>query len=93
MSSDIAAPDDGERAYVLVAEDIEARIRSGELRPGARLRSERDLAAYYGRAYGTIRKAIALLRARGLVETRHGQGNYVAGEKEQAPPSGEDDGA
>jgi GntR family transcriptional regulator len=92
MGSEIAAADDGELAYVLVAEDIEARIRSGELAPGARLRSERDLAGFYGRSYGTIRKAVALLRQRGLVATVHGRGNYVTGTA-QAPPPGQDDGA
>ncbi|MGH3157629.1 MAG: GntR family transcriptional regulator, partial [Streptosporangiaceae bacterium] len=31
-----------------VADDIAARIRSGELEPGTRLRSERELAEHYG---------------------------------------------
>jgi GntR family transcriptional regulator len=83
--SEIAAPgDSGDGlAYVLIAEDIESRIRSGELAPGTRLRSERDLAEFYGRSYGTVRKAIALLRDRGLVVTVHGRGNYTA----KAPPA------
>jgi GntR family transcriptional regulator len=76
------AADDGELAYMQVADDIAARIKSGELAPGTRLRSERDLAEIYGRAYGTIRKAMQVLRDRGLIETIHGRGTFVAkGEK------------
>ena len=74
--SDLSAPNP-ELAYLLVADDIAARIKSGELAPGARLRSERDLAEIYGKAYGTIRKAMQVLRDRGLIETIHGRGTFV----------------
>ena len=69
---------DAELAYVRVADDIAARIASGELKPGARLRSERDLAEYYGVAYGTVRHAMKVLRERGLIDTVHGRGTFVA---------------
>lgn len=77
--SEIEAPDgrDEDLAYVQVADDIAARIASGELRRGARLLSERALAEHYDRAYATVRRAIELLRQRGLVDTRHGRGNFV----------------
>ncbi|WP_458246330.1 GntR family transcriptional regulator [Streptomyces sp. MAI_2237] len=64
--------------YVAVADHIEARIRAGELRPGARLASERDLAQEYGVAYLTVRRAAGVLRERGLIVTVHGRGTYVA---------------
>jgi GntR family transcriptional regulator len=63
--------------YVAVADHIIARVRAGELRPGARLRSERDLAEEYGVAYLTVRRAMAVLRERGYVETVHGKGTFV----------------
>ncbi|GAA2456845.1 winged helix-turn-helix domain-containing protein [Streptomyces macrosporus] len=75
--------------YVAVADHIAARIRAGELRPGARLRSERDLAAEYGVAYLTVRRAMEVLRNRGYVETVHGKGTFVADplpEHDEAPP-------
>lgn len=78
VASDLAA--EGSRddlAYLAVAEDIAGRIASGELGPGTRLRSERDLAEHYGRSYGTVRKAMAVLRDRGLIETVHGRGTFV----------------
>ena len=60
-----------------VAADITARIESGELAPGTRLRSERDLAAHYEVAYHTIRRAMEILRERGLIVSIHGCGTFV----------------
>lgn len=80
--SDIEAPGgDRQLQYQRVAADIEARIRSGELRPGARLRNERELAEYYGVAYHTIRRAMKLLSDQGLVEVIHGRGTFVTGQQ------------
>jgi GntR family transcriptional regulator len=68
---------DADLAYMRVADDITARIASGELAHGARLRSERDLADFYEVAYGTVRHAMQVLRDRGLIETIHGRGTFV----------------
>jgi GntR family transcriptional regulator len=66
-----------------VANDIAARIASGELAPGTRLLAEPALAAYYGVAYHTIRGAMRVLRERGLIETIHGRGTFV---RDPLPP-------
>jgi GntR family transcriptional regulator len=63
--------------YVQVADDITGRIKTGELGPGDKLPAERDLAAEYGVAYDTIRRATSLLRERGLIITIVGRGTYV----------------
>jgi DNA-binding GntR family transcriptional regulator len=63
--------------YVQVADYIAARIAAGDLAPGAKLLAERDMAAEYGVAYDTIRRATALLRERGLIVTIVGRGTYV----------------
>ncbi len=68
--------------YVQVADYIAGRIASGDLAPGAKLPAERDMAAEYGVAYDTIRRATALLRERGLIVTIVGRGTYVK------PPAG-----
>jgi len=68
---------DSDLAYVRVADDIAARIASGELTAGARLRSERDIAEHYAVSYGTVRHAMALLRERGLIASVHGRGTFV----------------
>jgi GntR family transcriptional regulator len=64
--------------YVRVADWIESRITSGELKSGARLPAERDLARDLGVAYDTVRRAAVLLRERGLIITVHGRGTYVS---------------
>jgi DNA-binding GntR family transcriptional regulator len=61
-----------------VADWIESRIKSGELKSGSRLPPERELAQDTGVAYDTIRRAAVLLRERGLIITVHGRGTYVA---------------
>ena len=82
--SDLEAPGgrDADLAYVQVAEDIARRIATGELAPGARLRSERELASYYEVSYGTIRRATKLLRTQGYISTVHGRGTFVIGPQE-----------
>ena len=67
-----------ERVAVEVADHVAARIAAGELAPGAMLPSERDMAAEYGVAIGTVRRAVDELRARGLVVTLASKGSYIA---------------
>ena len=69
---------DADLAYMQVAEDIAARVVSGELKPGSRLRAERELAEHYGVAYGTVRHAMGVLRERGLITTIYGRGTFVS---------------
>ncbi|WP_413757638.1 GntR family transcriptional regulator [Streptomyces sp. MMBL 11-3] len=64
--------------YMQMADHIEARIGAGELQPGARLPGERDLAAEYGVAHLTARRATRELRERGLVVTLPAKGTFVA---------------
>jgi DNA-binding GntR family transcriptional regulator len=80
--SDLAATGGGDAdlVYMRVADDITARIRSGELAAGTRLRPERELAEHYGCSYGSIRSAMKVLRERGLIITRHGRGTFVSPE-------------
>jgi GntR family transcriptional regulator len=77
-------PDAGGPAYVYarVADHIAARIAAGDLPADARLPGERDLAAEYGVAIGTVRRAVEELRDRGLVVTLPGKGTFVLGKPE-----------
>jgi GntR family transcriptional regulator len=65
--------------YVQVADWIAGRIERGELAPGHKLPAERDLAAEIGVGYMTVRRAMRLLRERGLIVTVVGRGTFVAG--------------
>lgn len=64
--------------YMQMADHIAERIAKGELRPGARLPGERDLAAEYGVANLTARRATRELRDRGLVVTLPSKGTFIA---------------
>jgi DNA-binding GntR family transcriptional regulator len=63
--------------YVQVADAIGVRINSGELQANRPIPSENQLVQEYGIARGTARKAIDLLRERGLVTTVVGRGTFV----------------
>ena len=58
-----------------VARQIERAVRDGQFRE--RLPPERLLAARYGVSRATIRDAVALLAARGLVRRRQGAGTFI----------------
>lgn len=72
------APGPAEYVYAAMADHIAQRIRAGDLRTGARLPGERDLAEEYGVALGTVRRAVEELRGRGLVITLPAKGTFVA---------------
>lgn len=74
--------------YVKVADHVALRIAAGELGPGAMLPNERDMAAEYGVAIGTVRRAVEELRDRGLVVTLAAKGTFVAGQQ-KGPQDGE----
>jgi GntR family transcriptional regulator len=63
--------------YAKVADHVAARIAAGDLRPGDRLPAEREFAAEYEVSLGTGRRAVAELRARGLVITLPTLGTFV----------------
>lgn len=63
--------------YVQVADLLAGKIASGEYRAGQRLPSADSLAEEHEIAPNTARKALALLRARGLAEMSPGRGTYV----------------
>lgn len=65
------------RLYLEVANQIEQSIKSGEIHPGERLPSERNLATSFRVSRPTIREAMIALELAGLVEIRTGSGIYA----------------
>jgi DNA-binding GntR family transcriptional regulator len=88
-------PQGPQLVYMAFADHIAARIAAGDLRPGARLPSERELADEYGIAYMTVRRGTQELRDRGLILTVHGKGTFVADPPQddagEAPQPGAED--
>jgi DNA-binding transcriptional MocR family regulator len=63
--------------YVRIADSAEADIKVGKLVADTKLPPQRDLAYDLGVTIGTITRAYALLRERGLVNGEVGRGTYV----------------
>lgn len=66
-----------EPAYRRIAAHFRADVEAGRLRPGERLPSENELMERFTVSRITVRNAIAVLAAEGIVETRHGSGTFV----------------
>jgi len=62
---------------IQISEALIREISSGILADGARLPTERQMAADYNVAVGTLRKSLAILEDKGLLERVQGSGNYI----------------
>ena len=60
-----------------IVEQIMENIAQGQLKPGERIPSERELAAMLGVSRPSVREAIMVLEAMGMVESRQGGGTYI----------------
>lgn len=66
-----------------VVEHVRRRLESGDLHPGDRLPSERDLALELGVSRPSVRSGLEALEAMGVVVSRRGAGTFIA----DGPPS------
>ena len=64
--------------YRYIADDLRAKITDGRLEPNAKLPTEGELSDQYQASRNTVREAIKRLTAEGLLESRPGQGTFVA---------------
>jgi len=70
-------PNDTRSPAQQVADDLRARIESGELEPGEKLPVTHKLVERYGVSSETLRHAINRLKNAGLLETKRGVGTFV----------------
>ena len=63
--------------YIQVSEMLIREIAAGHLADGVRLPPERNMAADLDVAVGTLRKALADVESKGLLQRIQGSGNYV----------------
>lgn len=83
MAGEVEVPEwdpDADRVvyvYEAIADHIALRIAAGHWKPGKPIPGERALAEEYGVALGTIRRAMDVLRERGLVVTLKSKGTLV----------------
>jgi DNA-binding FadR family transcriptional regulator len=60
------------RLYERIVEQVEDALARGELRPGQRLPSERELVVQFGTSRATVREALRVLQSNGVVRSRPG---------------------
>src|SRR5215217_6842131 len=63
------------RAYQRIVEQIEDALARGDLAPGQRLPSERELVAQFEVSRSTVREALRVLESNGVVRSRPGDPN------------------
>lgn len=63
--------------YLQIIEEFKRQIATGQLRPGDKLPSQRDLAAQLKVNANTVQRAYREMEILGLVETLRGQGTFV----------------
>ncbi len=69
------------RLYEDVVQQLQSLISSGRLEPGDQLPSERALADQLAVSRTSVREALRILEARGMVETKPGHGLFVRGRR------------
>ena len=67
--------------YAQLRDILAERIASGELSPGARVPSERELCEQFSISKHTVIKALGELTTKGLIRRIQGRGTFVAGRR------------
>ncbi|GIL09002.1 MAG: GntR family transcriptional regulator [Chloroflexota bacterium] len=75
---------DATRIYEQIVTKIEQQILSGELTPGDKLPSERELTKEFGVSRVAVREAVKTLREKGLVDIQLGRGTFVTNQTASA---------
>jgi GntR family transcriptional regulator len=70
--------------YQRIIDDVQQKIATGELEPGTALPSIAQMAELYDTSQTTVKTALAILRAQGIVRGHQGKGTFVA----ERPPAG-----
>ena len=65
------------KIYEMVMEQIKDIVKKGELKSGDKLPSERDLCEKLEVSRASIREALRALQMLGLIESKHGEGNFI----------------
>ncbi|WP_207643331.1 FadR/GntR family transcriptional regulator [Clostridium massiliamazoniense] len=66
-----------EKLYIKVVEEVKKEIMDGKLKPGDKLPPEREMAEMLEVSRASVREAMRALEVGGLVESKHGSGNFI----------------
>ncbi|USK31989.1 FadR family transcriptional regulator [Bacillus sp. F19] len=76
------------RTYEIIVEQLREFFLNGDLKPGDKLPSERQLASKFNVSRTSIREALRMLELRGAIDIRRGGGSYI--KSTEFPPSTEE---
>ena len=65
------------KVYEVIMEEIKDIVKKGELKSGEKLPSERELADKLEVSRTSVREALKVLTMLGLIESKHGEGNFI----------------
>lgn len=65
------------KVYEVIMEQIKDIVKKGELKSGDKLPSERELADKLEVSRTSVREALKALTMLGLIESKHGEGNFI----------------
>ena len=66
------------KAYDQVLEYLKTLIKNKEISYGGKIPSERELMETLGISRNSVREALRILEHTGVLESRHGKGNFLA---------------
>ncbi|MFD5426375.1 GntR family transcriptional regulator [Streptomyces sp. NPDC127084] len=69
--------DEAMQPYQRIAQDVRDQIRLGRLKGNDKLPSTRELSDEYKVAPGTVQRALAELRAGGIIYSHQGRGSFI----------------
>lgn len=72
------------RVYEQIVDQIRQLIKRGDLKPGDKLMSERELSELLGVSRTSVREALSALDFLGILESRQGEGTFIANVSEQS---------
>lgn len=72
-----------DKAYEKVTHYVKERIKTGELRVGDKIPTERELSEKLEVSRNSVREALRTMDNMGLIRCRQGSGNYISGEMQQ----------
>ena len=67
----------GKKSYHDLVEQIQQKIMDNELKVGDKLPPEREMSEIYNISRNSVREALRSLEVLGLIECRHGEGNFI----------------
>lgn len=73
-----------EKLYIKVVEEIKKEIMDGNLKKGDKLPPEREMAETLEVSRASVREAMRALEVGGLIESKHGSGNFIRNDFSQS---------